>query len=284
MGNNEKGGRGLLVAAYRKVRGFINRPWFYNKKFLITLSAICSVLMWATLAINISPVETKTVSSVPITINVDTIKENFGLDFVDIIRLIRNAGGNPLSRDKQGNTPFSIVVKKDISVIREVLGNAYTITDSDGNTPIHIVVKANASDELLQTLISEGYPVDTRNADGYTALNYAIENDDVKTALVLLENGANPFQQIDKKGKNGISIALEKNNKKMISNIVKYAGKMTDVQGNTILHYAAKTCTPEMVKTLISYGIDKSVKNVSGDTAYTIAVRWKKPDVAALLK
>ena len=85
MGNNKKGGRGLLVAAYRKVRGFINRPWFYNKKFLITLSAICSVLMWATLAINISPVETKTVSSVPITINVDTIKENFGLDFVDII-------------------------------------------------------------------------------------------------------------------------------------------------------------------------------------------------------
>lgn len=203
---------------------------------------------------------------------------------LDIIRLIRNAGGNPLSRDKQGNTPFSIVVNKDISVIREVLGNNYTITDSDGNTPVHIVVKVNASDQLLQTLIDEGYPVDTRNADGYTALNYAIENDDVKTALVLLENGANPFQQIDKKGKNGISIALEKNNKKMISNIVKYAGKMTDVQGNTILHYAAKTCTPEMVKTLISYGIDKSVKNVSGDTAYTIAVRWKKPEVAALLK
>ena len=203
---------------------------------------------------------------------------------IEIIRLIRNAGGNPLSRDKQGNTPFSIVLNKDINVIREVLGNTYTITDSDGNTPIHIVVKSNGSDNLLQVLIDEGYPVDTRNADGYTALNYAIENDDVKTALVLLENGANPFQQIDKKGKNGISIALDKGNKKMISNIVKYAGKMTDVQGNTILHYAAKTCTPEMVKTLISYGIDKSVKNVSGDTAYTIAVRWRRPEIAALLK
>ncbi len=203
---------------------------------------------------------------------------------VDIIKLIRNAGGNPLSRDKQGNTPFSIVVKKDINVIREVLGNNYTITDSDGNTPVHIVVKAKASDELLQTLIDEGYPVDTRNADGYTALNYAIEADSVKTALVLLENGANPFQQIDKKGKNGISIALEKGNKKMISNIVKYAGKMTDVQGNTILHYAAKTSDTAMVKTLISYGIDKTVKNVSGDTAYTIAVRWRRPEIAALLK
>lgn len=202
----------------------------------------------------------------------------------DIIRLIRDAGGNPLARDKNGITPFSIVLKNDISVIREVLGSSYTITDSDGNTPVHIVVKANASDSILQTLIDEGYPVDTRNSDGYTALNYAIEANDVKTALVLLENGANPFQQIDKKGKNGISIALENGNKKMISNIVKYAGKMTDVQGNTILHYAAKTCDAAMVKSLISYGIDKSVKNVSGDTAYTIAVRWRRPEIAALLK
>lgn len=202
----------------------------------------------------------------------------------EIIRLIRNAGGNPLSRDKQGNTPFSIVIKKDIGVIREVLGNNYTITDSDGNTPVHIVVKGKGSDSLLQVLIDEGYPVDTRNADGYTALNYAIENNAVKTAVVLLENGANPFQMIDKKGKNGISIALDKKNKSMISNIVKYAGKMTDTQGNTILHYAAKTSDAEMVKTLISYGIDKSVKNVSGDTAYTIAVRWRRPEIAALLK
>ena len=86
MGNNSKGGgRKLVVAVYRKIRGFINRPWFYNKKFLVTLSVICSVLMWATLAINISPVESKIISAVPITINVDTIKDNFALDFVEII-------------------------------------------------------------------------------------------------------------------------------------------------------------------------------------------------------
>ena len=86
MGSTEKnGGKKLISVVYRKIRRFINRPWFYNKKFLITLSVICSVMLWATLATNISPVETKTISSVPITINVDTIKENYGLDFVEII-------------------------------------------------------------------------------------------------------------------------------------------------------------------------------------------------------
>jgi ankyrin repeat protein len=201
-----------------------------------------------------------------------------------IIKLIRDAGGNPLARDKNGKTPFSVVMNDDFDIIKCVLGNNYTITDSDGNTPIHLVVKQNASVELLEFLIKDGYPIDTRNANGYTALNYAIENDNIKLSTMLLENGANPFKMIDKKGRNGVSIALEKNNKLMISNIVKYAGELADIQGNTILHYAAKSCSEDVIKTLLSFGLDKNVKNVSGDTAYTIAVRWKRSDILDLLK
>ena len=202
----------------------------------------------------------------------------------EIISLIRNAGGNPLSRDKEGNTPFSIVLKKDIKVINEVLGNSYNITDSDGNSPLHIVVKNKGSTTLLRSLIERGYPLDTRNADGYTPLNYAIEAGNIAMAEILLEKGANPFQTIDKKGTNGVTIALDKSDKKMIENIVKYAAGMSDIQGNTILHYAAKTASIEIVKNLLSYGIATNVKNVAGDTPYTVAVRWKRPDIAELLK
>ena len=169
-------------------------------------------------------------------------------------------------------------------VINEVLGDSYNITDSDGNSPIHIVVKNKGSTELLKTLIEKGYPIDTRNADGYTPLNYAIESDNTSMAEILLENGSNPFQTIDKKGTNGVTIALEKNNKKMIENIVKYASSLSDIQGNTILHYAAKTSSIEIIKTLLSYGVPTNIKNVSGDTPYTIAVRWKRPEVAELLQ
>ena len=203
---------------------------------------------------------------------------------IDIITLIKDQNGNALSRDKDGNTPFSLVMNKGIEVINAVLGENLNITDSEGNTPIHIVVSKNGSDELLQSLINQGYPADTRNAYGYTPLNYAIEGNMLKTALILLENGCDPFQMIDKKGKNGVIIALEKNNKDMIANIVKYAGNKTDNQGNTILHYAAKTGDLETVKFLMSFGIDKTIKNVSGETAYTIAMRWKKPLIADILK
>lgn len=201
----------------------------------------------------------------------------------DIIKLIREAGGNALSRDKQGRTPFSIVIKKDFSIINEVLGNAYNITDSDGNSPIHIIVQNDGSPDLLRRLLKEGFPMDSRNADGYTPLGYAIEKNNEKISLILLENGANPFQPIDRKGTNAVTIALDKNNMQIISNIIKYAGNMTDIQGNTILHYAAKTCTPLIVNNLLKYGLDKNVKNVSGETPFTIATRWRRPEVAALL-
>ena len=201
----------------------------------------------------------------------------------EIIGIIKDAGGNPLSRDKQGNTPFSIVLKMDTSIIKEILGNAYNITDSDGNSPVHIIVKNNASADLLRSLISEGYPIDTRNADGYTPVNYAIENDNLTLASILLDNGANPFQTIDKKGTNGVTIALAKNNKQMIKIVARATEGLTDIQGNTIFHYAAKNSNADLIRELKNYNQDWNVKNVSGETPYTIAKRWGKTDVAEAL-
>lgn len=205
---------------------------------------------------------------------------------VDIIEIIRNAGGNPLARDKQGKTPFSIVMNNSDDVIMAILGNNKNITDSDGNTPLHIVVKQNGKLELLQTLLNAGYPVDARNSSGYTALNIAVEQNDVDRAVLLLGHGANPFQMIDQKGRNGVTIALEKNNQKMIENIVKYAGNKSDVQGNNILHYAAKSSPAEIVQYLVNCGlVDKNKKNVSGDTPAVMAERWKRSaDIINLLK
>lgn len=203
---------------------------------------------------------------------------------IDIINMIRNAGGNPLSRDKAGNTPFSLVVKRDMKTIKAVLGNSLNITDSDGNTPITLVVKNKGSAALLKELINMGYPIDGRNSNGYTALTYAVEDNNLQLATILLDNKANPFQSIDRKGQNAVTIALDKNNKEMISAIVKKAGNMTDIQGNTILHYAAKTSSPVTVRELLAFGIPKNVKNISGETPYTIATRWKRSEVAELLK
>lgn len=203
---------------------------------------------------------------------------------VAIINLIRNAGGNPLSRDKAGNTPFSISLSQGNDVIQAVLGNDTTIADSDGNTPIHIVVKNNKSSQMLENLLTRGYPFDTRNADGYTPLGIAVENKNASLAKLLLEKGADPFISIDKKGLNPLTMALSNKNNLILEDIVKYAGTKSDIQGNTVLHYAARLADLPTIEKLVSYGLDKEAKNISGETPFTTALRWKRNDAAQLLK
>ena len=202
---------------------------------------------------------------------------------IEIIDVIRNAGGNPLSRDKNGNTPFSLALKDSDAVMQAVLGTDKKISDSDGNTPIHIIVSGKGSIAMLSKLVHSGYPFDTRNADGYTPLTIAVESNSAAEAKLLLESGANPFIMIDKKGKNAASIALEKKNMTILASIVKNAGKTSDIQGNTILHYAARTADAGTIKKLLSYGLDTNVKNISGETPHMIAIRWKHADSAELL-
>ena len=200
-----------------------------------------------------------------------------------IIALVRDAGGKALSRDKNANTPFSLAFDKSDDLVKIVLGNDRTITDSDGNTPFHIIVQAKGPLRILSLLASLGYPFDTRNAEGMTPLGYAVENNDENYARILLQNGANPFSSIDKKGRNAATIALA-NEEHILADIAKYAGTKSDIQGNTLLHYAARTASADTIRKLLAYGLDANAKNISGETPYMTALRWKRNDAADVLK
>ena len=200
-----------------------------------------------------------------------------------IIALVRDAGGKALSRDKNGNTPFSLAFDKSDDLVKTVLGNDRTITDSDGNTPFHIIVQAKGPLRILSLLASLGYPFDTRNAEGMTSLGYAVENNDENYARILLQNGANPFSSIDKKGRNVATIALA-SEERILADIAKYAGTKSDIQGNTLLHYAARTASADTIRKLLAYGLDANAKNISGETPYMTALRWKRNDAANVLK
>ena len=54
--------------------------------------------------------------------------------------------------------------------------------------------------------------------------------------------------------------------------------------GITALMFAARDSTPEMVKLLLDYGADKSIKSTDGKTAYDYAVQFNNKDIIALLE
>ena len=202
---------------------------------------------------------------------------------INVINLIRNAGGNPLSRDTYGESPFSLVLKYDEKVLRAVLGNNTTIVDSDGNTPIHIAVDKKVSESQLKMLINMGYPVSQRNGKGMTPLNNAVSSNQKKLALVLLERGADPFIATIN-GDSALTNAFKNGNVEILDAIVKYNATKTDMQGDSILHYAARIASEVQVQHLLSLGLDRSAKNLSGETPARMAERWNRPKIAELLK
>ena len=202
---------------------------------------------------------------------------------VNIITLIRNAGGNPLSRDTYGDSPFSLVLRYDEKVLKAVLGNNKNIVDSDGNTPIHIAVDKKVNSKELTMLINMGFPVSQRNGKGMTPLNMAVTNNQKKLALTLIERGADPFIATIS-GDSALTNAFKNGNIEILDAICKFNARKADTAGDTILHYAARLADETQVQHLLSLGLDRSVKNLSGETPAQMALRWNRPQAAELLK
>lgn len=202
---------------------------------------------------------------------------------LSLINIIRNAGGNPLSRAKNGDTPLSLVFDCDNQTIKTVLGRDTSIVDSDGNTPVHIAVEKKVGKDLLSMLLDSGYPVSQRNGQGVTALNIAVTDDSKELAMTLLERGADPYLA-STDGKNPITTVLKTKNLYLLDAIVKFNKSKTDMQGDGILHYAARYADIETTKHLVALGLDKRQKNISGETAEKMAARWDRPEIAEILK
>lgn len=202
---------------------------------------------------------------------------------IEIINAIRDVGGNPLSRAANGDTPLSLVFGSDEQVIKAVLGTNTTIVDSDGNTPVHIAVEKHASQKILKMLLSSGYPVSQRNGKGVTALHIAVTENLRTLALILLENGADPFLATND-GQNPITQVFKTKNTYILDAIVKYNAKKTDAQGDSILHYAARSADEETAKHLVELALSKTQRNISGETPAQMAARWGRPEIAEILK
>ncbi len=199
-----------------------------------------------------------------------------------IIERLKNAGAAPLARDRAGETPFSIVLSSGIDMIFAVLGRDTSLSDSDGNTPVHIAVEKGASRKVLTALLDAGFPVSQRNSNGETALSLAVKNGKSPLALALLEKGADPFVS-DSTGESALSFVIKEKNRYILDAIARTNARKTDRAGDGILHYAARIADAETATYLIGLGLDKTAKNIAGETPEKLALRWNRAEIAAIL-
>jgi ankyrin repeat protein len=127
--------------------------------------------------------------------------------------------------------------------------------------------------------------VNASEADGTTALAWAVQRDDVETAELLIRAGAK-VDAANNYGATPLWMACSNGSAAMVETLLK-AGADPDTHlfsGETALMTAAEGGNTDVVKTLVAHGAQVNVKeNLAGQTVLMWAVAEKHPETAKVL-
>lgn len=201
----------------------------------------------------------------------------------ELISLIQKTGVNPLSTDLHGKTPFGIIIRKGDNLIKTTLGTNRNITDINKNNPIHIAVIENAPVSVFQYLLQLGYDINAKNISGKTPVQLAVSAGMNDVVNYLLSCGADVFP-LDSTGSNAITSSV-KDNPSVLIDILNANKNKTDINGNSVLHFAAQCADSNVLSVMLKYGADKNARNKKGETAADVAKNFNRsPDIIQVLR
>ena len=123
--------------------------------------------------------------------------------------------------------------------------------------------------EAVRSLLTQKVDVNASQSDGTTALHWAVRQDDLETADLLIRAGAN-VKAANRFGATPLSLAATNGNAAMIEKLLKAgedANAIVSESGDTVLMLAARTGKPEAVSVLLNHGAEVNKTNATGQTA-----------------
>lgn len=165
-------------------------------------------------------------------------------------------------------------------------------------------VEWNHLKTMVMDLLRFGADANLRGKDGRTALMVAAANGSAEIVTELLKYGAN-VDDVEKYGRNALMYAaaaieanvdnnvdfLDENQADMLGNaqsaqvLVEHGINIdaTDFQGRTALMWAAESGMLSVVQRLIALKADVHIRDLTGNTALTHAIKQKKTEVIQIL-
>jgi ankyrin repeat protein len=138
--------------------------------------------------------------------------------------------------------------------------------------------------EAVRSLLEQRADVNVPEADGATALAWAVHRDDLETADLLIRAGADVNAANDY-GVTPLSLACTNRNAAMVEKLLRAGAdsKVAQVTGETPLMTCARTGNVEAVKSLLARGADMNATEAKGQTALMWAVAQKHADVVRVV-
>jgi uncharacterized protein len=138
----------------------------------------------------------------------------------------------------------------------------------------------------LRALLNKRANVNAPQADGTTALHWAVHYNDVEAARLLLRAGANPAAK-NRFGASPLSEAATTGNAELVAALLEAgadARALSTADGETVLMTAARAGNVSIVRQLLDRGADVNARErYKGQTALMWAAAERHPDVVKLL-
>lgn len=201
----------------------------------------------------------------------------------DLVTPLLSWGAPIHAKNSSGKSPFQIALAGSPRMVSTLLtrDRIYGADDS-GSSPLHIAVRDGAAPAMVKIIVDQGGRINSTDYEGRSPLRLAVDMKHWETAKLLADGGADPFLGAGD-GKTPAELALSLGEDGIQALFSGRGIAARDSSGNTILHYAAKSCNPDMVALLLELGANKAVKNIAAESPADIARRWNRYETAALL-
>jgi len=205
-------------------------------------------------------------------------------DQIDIVNILLKTNVSIHARNTRDRTPFQTALSISPKMVSALLdNNRIFIPDDYGNSVLHIALKERTSNEMIKVIVKQGPKIDAIDNNGKTPLRLAIDWELWEAAKIFADSGANPFI-VAADSKSPVEVAFAKGEVGIKAVFSGKAISAKDSSGNTILHYAARLGSPEIISILLELGANRSVKNNASESPYDIAERWNQKANSELLR
>uniref|UniRef100_A0ABD2WPN2 PRANC domain-containing protein n=1 Tax=Trichogramma kaykai TaxID=54128 RepID=A0ABD2WPN2_9HYME len=195
--------------------------------------------------------------------------------------------------DKSGNTPLHVALKlKHFKVVELLLkrGANANLANEEGSTHLHNICKRYDVETLKRFLVineklDRPVQLDVQDKKGNTPLHLALEENDCKVAVLLLEYGANP-NFTNKDGRTPLHLICYYNLARAFLKVIDDMQQTIEVdardkKGWTPLHVALAKGSNQITELLLERGADQNMADVDGLTLLHIICRRYEDDQVA---
>jgi ankyrin repeat protein len=157
--------------------------------------------------------------------------------------------------------------------------------DADGTTALHWAVH-HSDAELVRMLLDAGAKIDARNRYGVPPLYLAAENGDAAMTKLLLDRGADANTALPE-GETALMTAARTGDTATLDVLIEHGARVNDSEnwkGQTALMWAAHENNASAIRTLLAAGAERDVRSTAGDfSALLFAVRAGSVDATRAL-